>query len=322
MQQLSRRTMPTPFKRLGEFRLPDHSDAALNLDRSPLSIVGIKDFHDNTDTTDLTTAIGIATVLYNWCPDALAAFLDLDAWFSFTWTLAIHQGSPDETNIEIGRVGNQITFGSLDKDGDNWTLMLTYNISLDGANCGAWIPNPKESMLGEDDITDVDEIDRLGREFVKDLLVKKRWETGKKLRHKFYVEYAPMDVWGDGIPMDPHWLYKSLDLSKCTTCGNPANDTTQLQRCGRCGTATYCSTACQRQDWAVHKHICSLSLEDRGQMLAISERGGLIGWDAKRTFAVEGSREMSKNPNFVEEQVKRCRPAGHVDEDEDEIDAD
>ncbi|KAH7068957.1 hypothetical protein BKA63DRAFT_536234 [Paraphoma chrysanthemicola] len=307
--------MRVPLKPLGEFRLPDHSDAGLNLDRSPLATVDIKTFTDNTNTADLTAALGIATVLYSWCPNALAAFLDLDAWFSFTWTLAIQQGEPDETNIEIGRVGNQITFGSLDKDGDSWILMLTYNISLDGADRGAWVPNPKESMQGDDDITDVDEINRLSRDFVKDLLLKKRWETGKKLRHKFYIEYAPMDIWGDGIPMNPHWLYKSLDLSKCTTCGNAANNITPLQRCGRCGTATYCSTACQRQDWAVHKHICSLSLEDRGQMLAITEKGGLIGWDSKRTYAVEGSGEMSKNPNFVDEQVKRNRPADHVDDD-------
>jgi hypothetical protein len=44
----------------------------------------------------------------------LAAFLDLDAWFSLTWTLSIAEGTPDGSKIEIGRIGNQITFGSLD----------------------------------------------------------------------------------------------------------------------------------------------------------------------------------------------------------------
>jgi hypothetical protein len=291
------------------FRLPDHPESRLQLDRSPLSVVDTENFTKDDDRGNLSAAIGIATVLYHWCPDSLAAFLDLDAWFSFTWSLAIQQGEPDGTNIEIGRVGNQITFGTLDKDGDNWTLMLTYNISMDGPDRGAWIPNPKESMKGDDDITDPLEIEMLSREFARNLVVEKRWATGKKIRHKFYIEYAPMDVWGDGIPLSPHWLYKSLDLSTCTSCGSLSNEKAPLQRCGRCGTATYCSSTCQRKDWAVHKHICSISLEDRGQMLAITENGGLINWDMERTFAVEGSGEESKNPNFIEPQLKRSRAA-------------
>jgi hypothetical protein len=297
-------TMTPRIIPLDDFKLSDHPDAPLQLDRSPLSVVDIDGDINDINTSDLPTATGIATVLYHWSPDALAAFIDLDAWFSFTWTLALQQGEPDETNIEIGRVGNQITFGTLDKDGDNWTLMLTYNICLEGPDRGAWVPNPKESMEGDKDVTDTAEIDRLSRAFAWDLVREKRWTTGKKMRHKFFVEYAPMDVWGDGIAMSPHWLYKSLDLAKCTACSNTASP---LQRCGRCGTSTYCSAACQRRDWAVHKHICSLSLEDRGQMLAITEKGGLIGWDITRTFAKEGSGEESKNPNFVEVQLKRFR---------------
>lgn len=298
----------TCVTRLDEFRLPDHQDAQLQLDGQPLSIVNADQLNDDTDTSNISPAIGIATVLYKWCPDALAAFLDLDAWFSFTWSLALQQGEPDETNIEIGRVGNQITFGTLDKDGDNWTLMLTYNISMEGPDRSVWVPNPKESMLRDDDIIDTKEIDQLSRDFAKDLVLQKRWTTGKKMRHKFYVEYAPMDVWGDGIPMNPHWLYKSLSLSECTTCRKQASADVSLQRCGRCGTATYCSAACQRQDWAVHKHVCSLSLEDRGQMLSITKKGGLIMWDAEKTFAVEGSGEETKNPNFAEPQLKRSFP--------------
>ncbi|KAF2829299.1 hypothetical protein CC86DRAFT_187850 [Ophiobolus disseminans] len=298
----------TTLLALDEFRLPDHADARILLNQSPLSVVDTNQFTEHSDTSTLTAAIGIATILSKWCPDALAAFLDLDAWFSFTWSLAIQQGELDEANIEIGRVGNQITFGTLDKDGDSWTLMLTYNISMEGPTRGIWIPNSKESMEGDDDITDPKKIDRLSRDFAKEIVLQKRWNTGKKMRHKFYVEYAPMDVWGDGIPMNPHWLYKSLDLSECTACRSQAKAETPLQKCGRCGTATYCCSGCQRQDWAVHKHICSLSLEDRGQMLAITEEGGLINWAPDKMFAIEGSGEQSKNPNFADPQLKRRRP--------------
>jgi hypothetical protein len=100
---------------LNDFRLPDHPDARLQLDRQPLCIADVEASPDSTDASELTAAIGIATVLYNWCPDALSAFLDLDAWFSFTWSLAVQQGEADETNIEIGRVGNQITVVPLTK---------------------------------------------------------------------------------------------------------------------------------------------------------------------------------------------------------------
>ncbi|KAH8728588.1 hypothetical protein GQ44DRAFT_608755 [Phaeosphaeriaceae sp. PMI808] len=296
---------------LDTFRLPNHPHTCLLLHGSPLAILDTTQEITNLGSTlspnpAWNAPLGIATVLYNWCPDALAAFLDFDAWFSLTWSLTIQQGESDESNIEIGRVGNQITFGTLDKNGEIWTLMLTYNVCLDGPERGVWLPNPKECMKADVDITDPLEIDKYSLRFVSQLVSQKHWDTGKKVRHKFYVEYAPMDVWGDGIPMNPHWLYKNLSFLECTTCGKgaDANDS-PLHRCGKCGTATYCSNACQHKDWAVHKHICSLSLEDRGQMLAITKEGGLINWDREKTFATEGSGEESRNPNFAQPQLKR-----------------
>jgi hypothetical protein len=292
--------MGTQLLQLSDFRLPDYPEAQLNLDGISLSIIDT--LEDSNPSNDITPAIGIATVLYRWHPKALAAFLDIDAWFSMTWSLSISENSPDGSKIEIGRIGNQITFGRLDSSGDNWTLMLTYNIVLEGSERGKWIPNPKESMLGESDITDPEEIERLGRDFAKQLVVEKRWETGKKLRHRFFIEYAPMDVWGDGIPMSPHWLYAPLDLDRCTTCSSTK---APLNRCGRCGTATYCSDTCQKKDWNVHKDVCGMSMEDRGTAIKISEKGGLIKWDEERLYAKEG--EMSANPNLAEGVRKRAR---------------
>lgn len=302
---------------LPDFRLPHHPNAPLNLNNLPLSIISTENFSDQSTTTNLSVPIGLATILYNWCPDALAAFLDLDAWFSLTWNLSLAGGTADETQLEIGRVGNQITFGTLNAKGEKWLLMLTYNIAMEESSSsnhqrGAWIPNGKESMHGDDDVTAAAEIERLGREWVAQMLVQKRWQTGKKMRHRFFVEYAPMDdVWGDGIAMNPHWLYKSLCLDECTTC---TAKNVALQRCGRCGTATYCSGACQRRDWAVHKAICGMSLVDRGQALRVSEKGGLIMWDQDKTFAEEGSGEVARNPNFREPQLRRVRvKRGSVD---------
>jgi len=292
---------------LDSTRIPGFPGAPIHLDRAPLRIIDDADgkFDKDTDTSDLTTAIGITNVLYRWCPSALHAFLDIDAWFSFTWTLTIQ----DEMKIEIGRVENQITIGTLDAEGEKWTLMLTFNITAEGPQRGAWVPNPGESMLGDNDLTDPAQIDRLGREFVRDLCLKERWATGKKMQHQLFVEYALMDPFSDGIPMNPHWLYRSLDLSLCTKCG-VHKDVKPLQRCGRCGTAAYCCPSHQKQDWPVHKSICNMSLEDRGQMLKISEHGGLIGWDLSKTVWDEEEDDegsMSKNPNFVTPQLKRAR---------------
>jgi hypothetical protein len=53
-----------------------------------------------------------------------------------------------------------------------------------------------------------------------------------------------------------------------------------------------------------------MSLEDRGQMLKISEHGGLVGWDLSRTVDDEDEDEeghMSKNHNFVTPQFKKER---------------
>jgi hypothetical protein len=282
---------------LDDTRIPGFPDAPVHLDRAPIQIVDDADarFNENTGTSNLTTAIGITSVLYRWCPSALHAFLDIDAWFSFTWTLTIQ----DEMKIEIGRVENQITIGKLDAEGEKWTLMLTFNITAEGPQRGAWVPNPAES------------IDKLGRQFVRDLCLKQRWLTGKKMQHQLFVEYALMDPFSDGIPMNPHWLYNAPNVDNCThtTCGIH-KDVKFLQRCGRCGTAAYCCSLHQKLDWPVHKSICNMSLEDRGQMLKISEHGGLVGWDLSRTVDDEDEDEeghMSKNHNFVTPQFKKER---------------
>jgi hypothetical protein len=298
--------METQLNYLSDFRLPDYADAQLHLNGAPLSIIDTSTFTPNCSVDTLTSAISLATILYKWHPNALAAFLDLDAWFSMTWTLGITSSTPaDSSKLEIGRIGNQITFGSLDSTGDNWTLMLTFNIVMEGEERGKWIPNPKESMLGEVDVTDPEEIDRLGKEWGKDVISSKRWETGKKLRHRFFVEYAPMDVWGDGIAMSPHWLYASLDLSRCTACSK-SSSSSSLSRCGRCGTATYCSDICQKEDWKVHKDVCHMGLEDRGKALKITGSGGLIGWDEQKTYANEEG-EKSQNPTLPEGTLKRWK---------------
>jgi hypothetical protein len=297
---------------LTDFRLPGYPSASVNLNGQPLCIFAEEDSPlstiqlNNKNKSHSTLPTGIATILYRWHPNALAAFLDLDAWFSLTWSVTL-ASSNGTRKLEIGRIGNQITFGTLDASGDNWEVMLTYNIVLSGEERGTWVANLKESMVGEKDVESVDEAERLGEEWVRKAVSDRVWDAGKGVKHGFWVEYAPMDIFGDGIPMSPHWLYASLDLGICATCGKEEGDTGRLNRCGRCGTAAYCSGVCQKNDWKVHKWVCTMSVEDRGQALKISENGGLVGWDTSKTMVAQGETVLSENPNFAEPQLKRQR---------------
>ncbi|KAJ4355127.1 hypothetical protein N0V95_003209 [Ascochyta clinopodiicola] len=305
------------LEHLEDFRLSDYPTAPLTLNGNSLSI-----YDENSSTTKqeqgLTTVpTGIATILYRWSPKALAAFLDTDAWFSLTWTVALPENKAcgeSANQLEIGRVGNQVTFGTLDASGDNFKIMCTFNIALASEtaagverNRGEWVPNVRESMLGEADMKSGDEVKEVGAQWVEDVIAKKRWEAAKGVKHSFHVEYAPMDIFGDGIPMSPHWLYKALDLSKCTACNAEGSAAKPLNRCGRCGTAAYCSSACQKEDWRVHKWVCTMSMEDRGQAIKISEKGGLYKWDTARTMAAKGEEVVSDNPFFETMQSKRTR---------------
>lgn len=301
------------FDSLPDYRLPGYPDIPLMLDGYPLSIYIENSFSAELDHIPKPAAVpqGIATILYRWCPTALTAFLDLDAWFSLTWSATLPPTEPgaEAKKLEIGRVGNQVTFGTLDSSGENWEVMLTYNIastSDEKFNRGQWVPNTKESMLGEKDVKIAELVDRLGDRWVANAMRSKSWEAGKGVKHTFHVEYAPMDIFGDGIPMSPHLLYQSLDLTKCTTCAT-SSDAKPLNRCGRCGTAAYCSAECQKEDWKVHKWVCTMSAEDRGMAIKVAEKGGLYRWDTERTMAGKGEEVESENPFFEKVQLKRTR---------------
>ncbi|KAJ8112963.1 hypothetical protein OPT61_g4805 [Boeremia exigua] len=301
------------FDALPDLRLPDYPDARLVLDGHPLSIFKENSFSAELEKIPKPASVphGIATILYRWNPNALVAFLDLDAWFSLTWTVTLPPSTPNAAakKLEIGRVGGQITFGTLDSSGENWEVMLTYNVALasdEKFKRGQWVPNTKESMLGEKDVKIAELVERLGDRWTQDAMKNKSWEAGKGVKHTFHVEYAPMDIFGDGIAMSPHLLYQSLDLARCTAC-NASSDAKPLNRCGRCGTAAYCSAECQKDDWRVHKWVCTMSVEDRGMAIKVSEKGGLYKWDTERTMVAKGEEVESENPFFETVQYKRTR---------------
>ena len=38
----------------------------------------------------------------------------------------------------------------------------------------------------------------------------------------------------------------------CSTC----NKTSELKLCSKCKKVSYCSVACQKEDWSIHKKYC------------------------------------------------------------------
>ena len=47
----------------------------------------------------------------------------------------------------------------------------------------------------------------------------------------------------------------------CYRCMKPAFGERRLLRCGRCKWARYCSSACQKRDWAAHTHECAVVVD-------------------------------------------------------------
>jgi hypothetical protein len=45
--------------------------------------------------------------------------------------------------------------------------------------------------------------------------------------------------------------------SNCTVCNKPPTDSVIHQECAGCKSAAYCSKVCQKEDWPIHKLVCS-----------------------------------------------------------------
>ena len=60
---------------------------------------------------------------------------------------------------------------------------------------------------------------------------------------------------------------------RCGSCGEGGAGS--LKKCGGCHTVAYCSAACQKRDWALHRGRCSpisiTELEDRGRGLVATK---------------------------------------------------
>ena len=61
-------------------------------------------------------------------------------------------------------------------------------------------------------------------------------------------------LYADGVADQKKFLPDLVDSNCCAKCKKSANN---LQVCGRCKVASYCSKECQRHDWTKHKWSCT-----------------------------------------------------------------
>ncbi|SMQ49988.1 unnamed protein product [Zymoseptoria tritici ST99CH_3D7] len=296
-------------------RIPTYPEHALHLDDSPLQIISHRPdpgetIPSATPPEGFTPAIAIATILYNWHPDALLAFLDTRTWVTFTWNLRLGDGR----QIEIGRVRGRVMVGELDAK-EEWTWATAWDMTKSGKEDddddedgwfeGKWVVDCRDSFLNAVSAQGktLEEVNSHARRELWDWILASRWETGKKLRHHLFVESAALgvDAWSDGLQISPHWLYRAMDLGRCTFCGREGGE--GLKKCRKCGTATYCGVECQKGDWKVHKGVCGMGLEERGKALFYSRgEGGLAGARARTPGVEDGKEEDDEDDEDDEEE--------------------
>ncbi|KAF9465876.1 hypothetical protein BDZ94DRAFT_272713 [Collybia nuda] len=90
-------------------------------------------------------------------------------------------------------------------------------------------------------------------------------------------------------------------------CSIPCQRTEKLRNCSRCKTASYCSTACQKEDWPKHKDQCLLqqrlreSIDVTGETtLSRSLRHFTARFEPSFITAISGLLNFRRSPENVE----------------------
>ena len=244
---------PLTFLHPDPFAIP-----SLLISGAPLSIVDHTQFDEDTDKTSLTAAIGVATTLWNWCPNALRAWLDRAAYYSCEWACRRHQGTPLQHTILLARNDRHISLGYYNYDVE-LILGCDFGMPEDG---GPWIPLSGTLSVGP--VRNEARWPAIGQMLARDLLYNPTWQAGRNISHEFIV--GDQNGWHASYPsdagatskgeVDPHWLYHPRTSDICQRCYRPEDLTRVLRKCTRCKAARYCSVLCQESDWAAHKGVC------------------------------------------------------------------
>ncbi|THZ31339.1 zf-MYND-domain-containing protein [Aureobasidium pullulans] len=142
----------------------------LSIDGSPVQIVDLSNFDEDVDHTKLTAAQGAATVLYNWHPNALRAFLDVERYPHMDFI--IHEPRFGTSTHFITRHERSIMMGCVTKD-QEWEIQCNFGMP----KSGRWVP--QIALSWGDGVGNPEAITSLGRYWARDQFFQKRWKPFK-----------------------------------------------------------------------------------------------------------------------------------------------
>jgi hypothetical protein len=120
---------PTPLTFLRAQPFPGLN---LSIDGSPVAIVNTSNFDEDTDRENLTPAHAVSTILWNWHPNALRAFLDHKKYSAFEFAIVEERaGDREKITHMITRHDRAILIGDYDKDME-WNYQLSHDFLENG----------------------------------------------------------------------------------------------------------------------------------------------------------------------------------------------
>ncbi|KAG9696218.1 hypothetical protein KCU95_g4420, partial [Aureobasidium melanogenum] len=172
-------------------------DLDLSIDGFPVAIVDTEAYVEETVKKDLTAAIATATILWNWHPNALRAFLDCQKYSAFefaTWDSA--PGAERYVTHMISRHDRAILIGHYDQDID-WGFKVSYGLLEDGRWKPLW--GSTNVLPGKDT---PEWVNKIGNMWAKDELYFKPWLPRKNRQQVLTL---------GGGKVDPATLYITED---------------------------------------------------------------------------------------------------------------
>ncbi|CAD0110904.1 unnamed protein product [Aureobasidium uvarum] len=182
-----------PRRPLAFLRIEPFPRLNLSIDGSPIAIVDTSQFVEETEKKDLTAVHAIATILWNWHPNALRAFLDLQKYSAFEFAICDdYPGSKRITTHMITRHDRAILVGYYNQDMD-WGHQVSYGILEDGRWKPLW---GSSDGLGGNSRPEF--IEMMGGMWARDQMYLKRWRP---------QEYRTIELTLGGGNVDPASLY-------------------------------------------------------------------------------------------------------------------
>jgi hypothetical protein len=158
-------------------QLNDHGTGLdLSIDGSPVAIMDTRtgSFVEETDKENLTAALAVSTILWNWHPNALRAFLDCEKYSAFEF--AITDSYPESERVithMITRHERAILVGYYNQDTD-WGHQVGYGMLEDGRWKPLW--GSSDGLGGN---ARPDFVNKMGRMWASDQMYRRRWKPYK-----------------------------------------------------------------------------------------------------------------------------------------------